>query len=374
MVCLHSDRGCAPPRPLSESPPLSCWFPGAGAGALLQKGATSATGTRDNVEAAAKNNPEIMRALVCSGREARVVEVDPPRANTGTAIVRVTRAGICNTDLELVKGYMGFHGILGHEFVGVVDQGPAEWQGQRVVGEINFACGACATCQGGLPRHCPTRRVMGILAADGAFAELVAVPIANLHRVPDGVSDDEAVFTEPLAAAFAILEQVDVRPDTDCVVLGDGKLGLLVAQVLHQAGARVLAVGKHPEKLAILRRRGIETATLAVWQPALADLVIEATGSAAGFRCAVAATRARGTLVLKSTVAKASELNLAPLVINEITVIGSRCGPFEPALHALEARRVDVRSLIAARRPLREAVDALQCAAAPGALKVLLEP
>jgi len=315
-----------------------------------------------------------MRALVWSGREARVVDRDPPQGNAGTAIVRVARAGICNTDLELVKGYMGFHGVLGHEFVGVVDQGPAQWQGQRVVGEINFACGACATCQGGLPRHCPTRRVMGILAADGAFAELVAVPIANLHRVPDSVSDDEAVFTEPLAAAFAIQEQVNVRPDTDCVVLGDGKLGLLVAQVLHQAGARVLAVGKHPEKQAILRRRGIETTTLATWQGAPADLVIEATGSAAGFRAAVAATKPRGTLVLKSTLAEAPEINLAPVVINEISVIGSRCGPFEPALRALETHSVDVRSLIAARRPLREAVDALQLAAAPGTLKVLLEP
>lgn len=314
-----------------------------------------------------------MRALIWDGTVARVGERPEPAADAETAVVRVALAGVCNTDLELVKGYMGFRGVLGHEFVGTVEDGPAEWRGRRVVGEINFGCGQCDTCRRGLRRHCPTRRVMGILGANGAFAERVAVPLANLHAVPDAVPDDAAVFVEPLAAAFEILEQVHVQPGMRATVLGDGKLGLLVAQVLHQAGARVLAVGKHADKLAILARRGIETVARDAWQPAAADLVVEATGTAAGFARAVAATRPRGTLVLKSTVADPAPLDLAPLVINEITVVGSRCGSFAPAVRALENGSVDVRSLIALRRPLRDAAEALRDAARPGVLKVVIE-
>jgi threonine dehydrogenase-like Zn-dependent dehydrogenase len=315
-----------------------------------------------------------MRALVWDGSVASVVERREPVCTADTAVVRVSLAGVCNTDLELLKGYMNFRGILGHEFTGTVEDGPAEWRGRRVVGEINFGCGRCPSCRQGLQRHCPSRRVMGILNADGAFAERVAVPVANLHTVPDAVDDEAAVFTEPLAAAFEILEQVHVQPGTDCVVLGDGKLGLLVAQVLFQAGARVLAVGKHVEKLAILQRRGIATTLATDWNHGAADVVVEATGTAAGFAIGVAATQPRGTLVLKSTVARAGHVNLAPLVINEITVVGSRCGSFAPALRALDAGSIDVHSLIAARRRLREAADALQLAATPGVLKVLLQP
>jgi threonine dehydrogenase-like Zn-dependent dehydrogenase len=315
-----------------------------------------------------------MRALLWDGAQARVTDHPRPEPGVGMALVRVVLAGICNTDLELVKGYMQFRGVLGHEFVGIVEDGPSDWRGQRVVGEINFGCGHCTVCGRGLRRHCPTRRVMGILSADGAFAEMLAVPVENLHRVPDSVPDDAAVFVEPLAAAFEILEQVHVQPGTECVVLGDGKLGLLVAQVLHQAGAQVLAVGKHDDKLARLRKRGLRTITLQRWNGSSADLVVEATGSAAGFAAALAATKPRGTLVLKSTVANAAQLNLAPLVINEISVVGSRCGSFAPALRALEVGSVDVRSLISNRFALRDAVDALQCAASPGALKVLLSP
>ena len=313
-----------------------------------------------------------MRALLFDGTAARVADLPRPAADAATAVVRVHLAGICNTDLELIKGYMGFRGVLGHEFVGTVADGPAAWSGRRVVGEINFACGQCATCLRGLGRHCPTRRVMGILNADGAFAEYVAVPLANLHAVPDEVADATAVFTEPLAAAFEILEQVRVEPAMECTVLGDGKLGLLVAQVLARAGARVLAVGKHDEKLALLRRRGIETARLERWNRARADLVVEATGSPAGLALAIAATRPRGTLVMKSTVAEPVALNLAPLVIDEISVVGSRCGRFEPALQALADGSVEVGSLIGARRPL--GAEALREAAQPGALKVLIEP
>ena len=199
-----------------------------------------------------------MRALHWDGSELRLADVPKPDAQAGMALVRVHLAGVCNTDLELTKGYMKFRGVLGHEFVGTVAEGPDAWRGRRVVGEINFACGQCATCRSGLPRHCPTRRVMGILDADGAFADYVAVPVANLHAVPDGIADDAAVFTEPLAAACEIAEQVRIEPGMRAIVLGDGKLGLLAAQILHLAGARVLAVGRHDEKLAHLRRRGID--------------------------------------------------------------------------------------------------------------------
>jgi threonine dehydrogenase-like Zn-dependent dehydrogenase len=315
-----------------------------------------------------------MQALVWDGTVAHVVEQPRPEPSADTVVVRVTTAGVCNTDLELVKGYMDFRGVLGHEFAGVVEDGPAAWRDQRVVGEINFGCGHCAWCARGLRRHCPGRRVMGILGADGAFAEHVAVPTANLHAIPAPVPDEEAVFSEPLAAAFEILEQVHMQPGTPTLVLGDGKLGLLVAQVLHQAGADVLAVGKHDDKLAVLRSRGIKTATSGTWDRRSASLVIEATGSAPGFTTAMAATSPRGTLVLKSTVAEMSAVNLAPLVINEITVVGSRCGPFPPALHALETRSIDVRSLISKRFALRDGVKALRYAAAPGVLKVLICP
>jgi len=289
------------------------------------------------------------------------------------ALVELRRAGVCNTDLEIVKGYMGYQGVLGHELAGIVLEGPDPWKNKRVTAEINFACGACPLCARGLGRHCPTRKVMGILGADGAMAERVAIPIANLHAIPDTVDDDAAVFIEPLAAAFEILEQIHVTPEHECVVLGDGKLGLLVAQVLYQSGARVLAVGKHPGKLDLLKKRGIETTLLADWKREQADIVVEATGTAKGFDMAVATTRARGTLVLKSTVADKLELHLAPLVINEIRVIGSRCGPFSPAIRALAAGSVDVKSLISERLPLERADEALRRAAEPGVLKVIIE-
>jgi threonine dehydrogenase-like Zn-dependent dehydrogenase len=314
-----------------------------------------------------------VRALTFDGTKAAVADCDPPRPADGQRILRPTVAGICNTDLEIVRGYMGYQGILGHEVVGRIEGGDPRWRDRRVVSEINFACGHCPRCRKGLGRHCPNRSVMGILGQDGAFAERVAVPEANLHEVPDGVSDEEAVFAEPLAAAFEIPEQIHVRPGTEALVLGDGKLGMLIAQVLHKVGARVLAVGKHDDHLAILRERGVATVLLDDWDRTERDLVVEATGSKSGFQMAVAATRPRGTLVLKTTVADRDDLDLAPLVIDEITVVGSRCGPFAPALAALADRSIDVRSMIQAKMALDEGVAALERAGERGALKVLLQ-
>jgi len=314
-----------------------------------------------------------MRALTFDGTAARTRDVPKPELAPDSALVRVTLAGVCNTDLELIKGYMGFRGVLGHEFVGVVEEGPEEWRGERVVGEINFACESCPICYEGLQRHCPSRRVMGIIDADGSFAEYVNVPITNLHTVPKAVSDDVAVFAEPLAAAYEVLEQVHVTPNQHCVVLGDGKLGLLVAQVLRQAGAHVLAVGHHRENLEILARRDIEAVEECDWNRSLASLVVDATGSPDGLLNAVSATRPRGTVVLKSTTATKTNVELSRIVVNEIRVVGSRCGPFPPAMRALETGSIDVGSLISHRSSLNDAEDALRRAAEPGQLKVLIE-
>jgi len=315
-----------------------------------------------------------MHAVVLEGKIVEIAERPEPEPAPGMAILRVSLAGVCNTDLEIARGYMGFRGILGHELVGVVEDGPDEWTGQRVVSEINFACGKCERCRQGLGRHCATRRVMGILEADGAFAERVAVPVANLHAVPDSVRSEDAVFTEPLAAAFEILEQLRIEPGERTLVLGDGKLGLLIAQVLQTAGANVLAVGRHSEKLDILARRGIETCLQRDYTPAKeVDVCVEATGSVEGFATALAATRPRGTIVLKSTVAGRHELDLAPLVIDEIQLVGSRCGLFAPALAALAEGSIDVAPLVTEVVPLRRGDEALRRADQPDVLKLLLD-
>jgi threonine dehydrogenase-like Zn-dependent dehydrogenase len=315
-----------------------------------------------------------MLALRWDGTRPVAADVADPRPRgAGDAIVAVSVAGICNTDLGIVRGYMGFRGTLGHELVGRVVEGPAGWMGERVVAEINFACGGCEACARGLGRHCPTRSVMGILNADGAIAERVRVPVANLHRVPDSIGDDAAVFAEPLAAAFEILEQVKVDADTRALVLGDGKLGLLAASVLASAGARVTLVGHHREKLTLLARRGVETALAADFAGTGFDLVVEATGSANGLATAIAATRPRGKLILKSTVADRAAVDLAPIVIHEIEIVGSRCGPFPPALAALDAGAIDVAPLVSDRFALKDAARALERAAEPGVLKVLID-
>jgi threonine dehydrogenase-like Zn-dependent dehydrogenase len=296
-----------------------------------------------------------------------------PETNQETALVRVNLAGICDTDLQIFEGYMDFRGVPGHEFVGTVRDGPPELRGKRVVGEINFACGECEACNRGLNRHCPNRKVMGIRGADGAFAEYVSLPAGNLHRVPDTVSDEEAVFTEPLAAAFEILEQIQPNPGDDVLVLGDGKLGFLCAQVLKLTGAHVTVLGKHPEKLNLIKRCTIRTVLLKDWKPKLFDIVVEATGSASGLQLALSAVRPRGTLVLKSTIAGDHQLSLAPAVINEITIVGSRCGPFPDALEALSEKAVTVTPMIEKVYPLAEGVDAVAHAARPGARKILLQ-
>jgi len=295
-----------------------------------------------------------------------------PSLGVDDALVQVRYAGVCATDLHIFKGYMGFTGIPGHEFVGDVVEGPDHLARKRVVGEINFGCGRCAACAQGLQRHCSTRRVLGILGTEGTFAEFVGIPAANLHVVPDSISDDEAVFTEPLAAAFEILEQVHVRPTDRALVLGDGRIGLLCAEVLALTGASVTVVGKHERKLDVLKNRGIHCVLLPDWKPSKHDVVVEATGSASGMTAAMQATRPRGTLVLKSTISGNHTLSLAPLVIDEITVVGSRCGPFAPALRALEKRSVAVTPLIEKVYPLSDGVAAIAHAGRPGALKILL--
>ncbi len=297
-----------------------------------------------------------------------------PIADDGDTLIKVRQAGICSTDLEITKGYMGFHGVLGHEFVGEVVSSPnKDLVGQRVVGEINIVCGRCDLCLSGLSTHCRNRTVLGILNHDGAFADFVRLPESNLHVVPKTVDDDSAVFVEPLAAAFQILKQIKLDGRKWVTVLGDGRLGLLVAQVLRNAGCPVRVIGKHPEKLTLCEKWSIRSRPLEDIQPRHdQDVVVDCTGSAGGFELAMQMVRPRGTIVLKSTFAAGKPLNLAPLVIDEIQVIGSRCGPFKEAIRALTEKQVDVASLIHRRMKIEQGVEAMNLAGRPGVLKVLL--
>ncbi|HID89131.1 MAG TPA: alcohol dehydrogenase [Anaerolineales bacterium] len=319
-----------------------------------------------------------MRALVYDGERLRLREdYPPPVLPPSEALVRVHLAGICNTDLEIVRGYMGFRGVLGHEFVGTVVEcaDKAEGRsllGRRVVGEINAYCGECPTCRAGNPTHCPNRTTLGIWGRDGAFAEYLTLPIHNLHPLPGGLPDEVAVFTEPLAAALEILEQVHVRPTDRVVVLGDGKLGLLVAQVIGLLGCDLTVVGRHPEKLAILARRSIPTVLADETDGLVADIVVECTGRSEGFATARRLLRPRGVLVLKSTYHGRVEADMTSLVVDEISLVGSRCGPFPPALRLLHQGLVDVRPLISATYPLSQGEEAFARAAESGTLKVLL--
>jgi threonine dehydrogenase-like Zn-dependent dehydrogenase len=302
-------------------------------------------------------------------------DVPMPAARAGEALVRVRLAGICGTDLELVKGYYPYAGVPGHEFVGsVVSADAGEWIGRRVVGEINASCGVCATCVAGRPSHCPTRTVLGIKGRNGAMAELLTLPVENLHVVPDGFSDEVAVFVEPLAAALEVQEQVAIGTGTRIVVIGDGKLGQLVARTLSVAGHRPCVVGRHARKLALLTRLGIETAAAADLPAREADVVVECTGNPEGLAIARAAVRPRGTIVLKSTYHGDVTINLSGIVVDEVTVVGSRCGPFAPALAMLASGAITVTDLIDDRFPLGDGVRAFARAGEPGVLKVLLAP
>lgn len=319
-----------------------------------------------------------MHALRVEKKGLRVRDIGRPvRGNE--ALVRVHLSGICNTDLEIANGYAGFIGTIGHEFVGVVEEAPeGYWVGQRVVGEINAGCGTCQPCQSGDPRHCPNRTVLGIKGRDGAHAEFLRLPVGNLIAVPDSVEDEHAVFTEPLAAACGILERVKIDLRKRVAVIGDGKLGLLCAQVIALTGAEVLLVGKHPEKLRIAERRGMETALAkdAAKRKQEFDIVVEASGSASGFAVALELLRPRGVLVLKSTFAATDPavIDQARIVVDEISIVGSRCGRFQPALDLLKKGALDIDSLISEEYSLAKGVHAMERAGKKGVMKVFLRP
>ncbi|PYT04628.1 MAG: alcohol dehydrogenase [Acidobacteria bacterium] len=320
-----------------------------------------------------------MKALRFEDDRLRLADVPAP-SRVGEALVRVTLAGVCNTDLEIARGYAGFRGTLGHEFVGVAVSAPGapELEGRRVVGEINAGCGVCELCRAGDSRHCASRTVLGIVSRDGAFAEFLQLPAANLLPVPDELPDERAVFTEPLAAACGITERVSIEPDARVGVVGDGKLGLLCAQALKVlTGARVTLIGRHQSKLDIARRRDIETVKVEDIRHSFErafDVTVEASGSSTGFETALRLLRPRGTLVLKSTFHAVTEFDAAPVVVDEINIVGSRCGRFAPALELLRRGAVDVDSLVHSEFPLSEGVRAFARAAEPGVLKVLLRP
>ena len=316
----------------------------------------------------------IMRALWLENRHLDLRD-DVPRPDPppGEALVRVLKAGICNTDVELIRGYYPFTGIPGHEFVGVVEGARAPLAGQRVVGEINAVCGTCRACAAGRRTHCERRTVLGIAGRHGAFAEYLTLPVENLHVVRDAVSTDAAVFTEPLAAALEIQQQVAIGPGDRVLVVGDGKLGQLVAQTLNHTGCAVCVAGRHHVKLSLLAGRGIDTTRDDGVDPGAFDVAVECTGNPDGFGIAQRALRPRGTLVLKSTYAGALTLDASAVVVNELTLVGSRCGPFAPALDLLARRRVAVEPLIHARYPLARAIAAFEHAQRAGVLKVLVE-
>jgi 2-desacetyl-2-hydroxyethyl bacteriochlorophyllide A dehydrogenase len=314
-----------------------------------------------------------MLAVFLDSGQVSIRQLEVPRRLPGYALIRLRVAGICNTDLELQRGYYGFSGVPGHEFVGeVIESDTGHLMGRRVVGEINLACGRCGFCRAGLGRHCESRTVLGIVKHPGAFAEFLTLPDANLRVVPDHVSDEQAVFTEPLAAACEILEQVALPPGVEAAVLGDGKLGLLIAQTLLAHGARVTVYGRHAEKLKIAQRAGAVVTNSTDRPNASFPFVIESTGSADGLREAISMVRPRGTVIMKSTIHNQVSIDMAPVIVNEITLVGSRCGLFEPALELLSAGKVEVAGMISAEFPLAEARAAFAEAASPGVLKVLL--
>ncbi len=315
-----------------------------------------------------------MKALWLENNQLDLREVPEP-ARSGEALIRIRVAGICSTDLELVKGYYPFTGIPGHEFVGeVVAAEEQRWIGQRVVGDINITCGSCEQCLNGRPTHCENRTALGISKRDGTFAEFTTLPLSNLHLVPASVPDEMAVFTEPLAAALEIQQQVHVQPTDRVLVVGAGRLGQLIAQTLALTGCDLYVVARHVYQQKILVERGIKIITEEYIHPWRWDIVVEATGSPGGFSLARQAIRPRGTLVMKSTYKGEMSVNFSSIVVDEVNIVGSRCGPFEPALRLMERGQVDPSVLIAAEFRLGEALSAFERAAQPGVLKVLVTP
>lgn len=315
-----------------------------------------------------------MRALVYENELRYKSDYPEPEAPPGEAKIRILMAGICDTDLQIIKGYMGFTGVLGHEFVGRVDRvnDPSHEYliGQRVVGEINCGCGECSWCVGDMARHCPDRTVLGIMRRDGCFSEYMVLPVDNLVPVPDRLRDEEAVFCEPLAAALEITEQVHIQPTERVLVLGDGRLGILSALVLSRTGADVTLAGHHPEKMALVEDSALTVLSQDI--QGIFDTVIEATGSPGGRKQALNLVRPRGRLVLKSTMADQNTYDMNAAVVNEITLLGSRCGRFEPALRVL-GRNIDVMPLISSVYSLEKGIEAVDKAEGPGSLKVLID-
>ncbi|HXG73976.1 MAG TPA: alcohol dehydrogenase catalytic domain-containing protein [Candidatus Nitrosotenuis sp.] len=316
-----------------------------------------------------------MKALFLDGANLKL-QYDYAQPKLGEALVRVKFAGICGTDLEMLRGYASFRGVLGHEFVGVVaDSQDKSLIGKRVVGEINVGCQKCDMCQRGLERHCPDRTVLGIHKRDGAFAEFLSLPERNLHVLPDAVSDKQAVFVEPLAAAFEIQEQLDIEPNSKIAVLGDGRLGQLITRVMKISHQNIVCFGRHQNKLGLLQKIGVKTKTEITEKDQHSfDVVIEATGSESGFSDTMRLAKPRGIVVLKSTIASKNKLDISPAIVNEITFIGSRCGPFRPAIEGLALGAIKVDDLIDKIYPLDEYDKALKEAASSGMLKILLKP
>ena len=322
-----------------------------------------------------------MKAVVFNDKDGLKLDINYPKpvAKEGEALVRVTLAGICNTDFEITKGYMGYNGILGHEFVGVVEEVNSEDKsllGKRVVAEISYGCDDpnCEWCAQKNYRHCPSRHTLGIVQKDGCFAEYLTMPLNVLFEVPDNVTDEQAVFVEPLAAACEITEQLHIQPAQKVVVLGDGKLGLTTALTLHAQGLDVTLIGKHQNKLDIAKNQGVKTGLLQDLEITNSfDVVVEATGSVSGFETSLALVKPRGVLVLKSTIATGKELNLAPIVINEITVLGSRCGQFPPALRLLENEKIDFKPFISATYSIDDAIEAFEANKSKETIKVLVK-
>ncbi|MFH1540085.1 MAG: alcohol dehydrogenase catalytic domain-containing protein [bacterium] len=319
-----------------------------------------------------------MKALVFDGK-LRMADLPEPAPREGEALIRVRMAGICNTDIEIVRGYMAFEGVPGHEFVGEVAALPPAAPdenliGKRVVGEINASCGECEWCRAGNERHCPNRDVLGIFRRDGAFAEKLTLPVKNLHVVPDSLPDEVAVFTEPVAACYEILVQVDIKPYDRVAVIGDGKLGILAAQVLKSETEHLTVIGKHDKKLAILKDKfSIRAIRESELGNETFDIAVECSGNPTGLALATRIVKPLGTIVLKSTFHEKPQIDTSLWVVNEITIVGSRCGPFAPALKALESGAVDPLPLIGETFPFEKAAQAFAAAQKPGAMKVLID-